>query len=31
LLRLFEVEASVKKTGTPDIAVTSQLLIQMAA
>jgi DNA polymerase-3 subunit delta len=31
LLRLFEVEAAVKKTGTPDAAVTAQLLLQMAA
>lgn len=31
LLRLFETEAAVKKTGSPDTALTAQLLIQMAA
>ena len=29
--RLFEAEAAVKRTGTPDTALTAQLLIQMAA
>lgn len=31
LSRLFEAEAAVKSTGTPDTALTAQLLIQMAA
>lgn len=31
LLRLFETEAAVKKTGTPDIAVCAQLLLSMAS
>jgi DNA polymerase-3 subunit delta len=31
LSRLFEAEAAVKRTGTPDTALTAQLLIQMAA
>ena len=31
LQRLFETEASVKRTGTPDIAVCSQLLLSMSA
>ena len=31
LSRLYEAEAAVKRTGTPDTALTAQLLIQMAA
>jgi DNA polymerase-3 subunit delta len=31
LTRLFEVEAAVKRTGTPDQAVCAQLLLQMAS
>lgn len=31
LSRLYEAEAAVKRTGTPDTALTAQLLLQMAA
>lgn len=31
LLRLYETEAAVKRTGTPDVTVCSQLFLSMAA
>jgi DNA polymerase III delta subunit len=31
LARLFEAEAAVKRTGTPDEALTAQLLLRLAA